>query len=344
MVRESVGICDVTTLGKIDVQGPDAAEFLDRVYANMMSTLKIGRVRYGIMLREDGFVMDDGTCARLDETHFVVTTTTAAAGQVMAHLEFCSQCLWPELDVAILSVTEAWAQFAVAGPRSRDLLAGIVDADLGTDVFPFMACASVEVGGIEGRLFRISFSGELAYEIAVPARYGDALARELHARAAALGGGMYGMEALNVLRIEKGFPTHAELHGRTTADDLGLGRMVSDTKDCIGKVMSQRPGLWGSDREQLVGLRPSEIGATLRAGARLLRRGAARSRANNEGYLTSVCHSPTLGTMIGLGFLKDGRARLGEHVQAVDFMRDGTCLCEVVPLPFLDPEGGRMRG
>ena len=128
MVRGAVGICDVTTLGKIDVQGPDAAEFLDRVYCNTISTLAVGRVRYGLMLREDGFVMDDGTVARLGERHFVVTTTTAAAGQVMAHLEFCAQCLWPGLDVQTISVTEQWAQVAVAGPKARDLLNGLLDA------------------------------------------------------------------------------------------------------------------------------------------------------------------------------------------------------------------------
>ncbi|MEO1314870.1 MAG: sarcosine oxidase subunit alpha, partial [Pseudomonadota bacterium] len=197
MVRSTVGVCDVTTLGKIDVQGPDAAAFLDRVYANMISTLKVGRVRYGLMLREDGFVMDDGTCARLGERHFLITTTTAAAGDVMAHLEFCAQALWPEMDVALMSVTEQWAQFAVAGPQSRAMIDGLVQEEVSDATYPYMGCGPVRIGGVAGRLFRISFSGEHAYEIAVPARFGDALFRELLSRAEALGGGPYGMEALN---------------------------------------------------------------------------------------------------------------------------------------------------
>jgi glycine cleavage system aminomethyltransferase T len=171
----TVGICDVTTLGKIDVQGPDAATFLDRVYTNTMSTLPVGRVRYGLMLREDGFVMDDGTCARLGPTHFLITTTTAAAAQVMAHLEFAAQCLWPDLDVQTISVTEHWSQTAVAGPKSRDLLNGLLAEPVANDTFPWMACGPVILAGIPARLFRISFSGEHAYEVAVPARHGAAL-------------------------------------------------------------------------------------------------------------------------------------------------------------------------
>ena len=176
-VRNAVGVSDVTTLGKIDVQGRDAALLLDRVYANTISTLAVGRVRYGLMLREDGFVMDDGTVARLGERHFLVTTTTAAAGQVMAHLEFCLQCLWPELDAQAVSATEQWAQFAVAGPRSRELVAGVVAGPVDDAAVPFMGCGAAEICGVAGRLFRISFSGERGYELAVPARYGAALLR-----------------------------------------------------------------------------------------------------------------------------------------------------------------------
>ena len=176
-VRDAVGVCDVSTLGKIDIQGPDAAKLLDFVYTNMFSTLKIGRVRYGLMLREDGHVMDDGTTARLGETHFVMTTTTAAAGQVMKHLEFVCQALHPEWDVSLMSVTEQWAQFAVAGPKSRELLDSVLDAPLDDADWPFMACGDVSIAGVPGRLFRISFSGEHAYEVAIPARFGDSLFR-----------------------------------------------------------------------------------------------------------------------------------------------------------------------
>ncbi|MEM9011639.1 MAG: sarcosine oxidase subunit alpha family protein [Pseudomonadota bacterium] len=344
MVRESVGVCDVTTLGKIDVQGPDAATFLDRVYANTFSTLAVGRVRYGLMLREDGFVMDDGTTARLGEQHYLMTTTTGAAGQVMDHLDFAAQVLWPELDVSFISVTEQWAQFAVAGPKARELLSGVIEGPVDDTAFPFMGCGPVTVAGVQGRLFRISFSGELGYEVAVPARFGASLFRELVRRAEALGGGPYGMEALNVLRIEKGFLTHAELHGRTSADDLGLGRMVSAKKDCIGKVMAGRPGLSGPERQQLVGLRPAGPVRKLVAGAHLFSPASQPGPATDDGYLTSVCFSPALGTMIGLGFLRNGRARIGEQVRAVDLLREQDTLCDVVAPQFVDPEGERLRG
>lgn len=344
MVREAVGICDVSTLGKIDIQGPDAAEFLDFVYANTFGTLKVGRVRYGLMLREDGHVMDDGTTARLGENHYVMTTTTAAAGLVMSHLDFVAQALRPDLDVQIVSVTEQWAQFAVAGPKSRELLNGVLDTAIDDDTMPYMGCAPAGVSGVDGRLFRISFSGEHAYEVAVPSRYGESLYRLLLAQAEMLGGGPYGMEALNVLRIEKGFITHAEIHGRTTAFDIGMDRMVSQKKDCIGNALSRRPGLIDEDREQLVGLKPNGASKQLTAGAHLFNPGDKAERVNDQGYVTSVCYSPTLGTMLGLGFLKGGRARIGQTVRLVDHLRGVETLCEVSDPVFFDPEGGRLRG
>ncbi len=344
MVREAVGVCDVSTLGKIDIQGPDAAAFLDFVYCNMFSTLKPGRVRYGLMLREDGHVMDDGTTARWGENHFVMTTTTAAAGLVMRHLEWVHQGLRPDMDVRFISATEQWAQFAVAGPKSRELLNGLLDTPIDSESWPFMACGPVSLMGVQGRLFRISFSGEHAYELAVPARYGDSLFRELVARAEGLGGGAYGMEALNVLRIEKGFITHSEIHGRVTADDIGMGRMVSAKKDCVGKTMSQRPGLSGPEREQLVGLKPVGAVKQLTAGAHLFEQGAEPNRANDHGYITSVGFSPTLGHFVGLGFLLNGRARLGETVKMVDHLREVETTCEVIDPVMFDQDGGRVRG
>ncbi|MEL6913433.1 MAG: sarcosine oxidase subunit alpha family protein [Pseudomonadota bacterium] len=344
MVREAVGICDVSTLGKIDIQGRDAAAFLDFVYANTFSTLKEGRVRYGLMLREDGHVMDDGTCARLGPAHYVMTTTTAAAGPVMQHLEFVAQCLRPELDVSFISVTEQWAQFAVAGPRSRELLNSLLDAPIDDEAWPFMSCGAVTVAGVAGRLFRISFSGEHAYEVAVPARYGDSLFRLLLAQAEALGGGAYGMEALNVLRIEKGHITHAEIHGRTTTFDIGMGRMVSAKKDCVGRTMAARPGLVDETRAQLVGLRPVEAGAELTAGAHLYNEGAAPLAANHQGYVTSVAYSPSLGHHIALAFLAGGRDRTGEVIRCWDGLRGLDAAVEVVSPSFIDPEGSRLRG
>ncbi|SFD47497.1 sarcosine oxidase subunit alpha [Sulfitobacter brevis] len=343
-VRNTVGVCDVSTLGKIDIQGPDAAALLDFVYTNMFSTLKVGRVRYGLMLREDGHVMDDGTCARLGETRYLMTTTTAAAGAVMRHLEFVTQCLHPEWQVKITSVTEHWAQFAVAGPQARTLVNGLLDQPIDNESWPFMACGPATVLGVAGRLFRISFSGEHAYEVAVPARYGASLFGELVRRAEGLGGGAYGMEALNVLRIEKGHITHAEIHGRTTAFDIGMGRMVSDKKDCIGKTMSERPGLMDPEREQLVGLRPIGAVKQLSAGAHLFDSGAEAVAENDQGYVTSVGFSPDVGTFIGLGFVQRGPERYGEAMRMVDHLRGLEAEVEICAPVFVDPEGGRTRG
>jgi len=340
MVREAVGVTEVGTLGKIDVQGPDAAQFLDFVYSNMMSTVKIGRARYGLMLREDGYVMDDGTCARLGEHHYLITTTTAAAGLVMRHMDFVHQAFCADMKVRFISVTEAWAQFAVAGPKARDVLASVCDVpDL-----PFMGCTDLTISGVRGRVFRISFSGEQGYEIAVPTRYGTDLFDRLLAAAEALGGCAYGMEALNVLRIEKGFITHAEIHGRVTADDVGLGKMVSAKKECIGKASSQRPGFTEPGRQQLVGLVPLNPADSLSAGAHLYNQGDPAKREKNQGYVTSVAPSSTLGHWLGLGFLTNGRERHGEVIRLDDGLRDKKVAVRVVDPVFFDPEGGRMRG
>ena len=343
-VRRAVGVCDVSTLGKIDIQGPDAAKLLDFVYTNMFSTLKVGRVRYGLMLREDGFVMDDGTTARLAEQHFVMTTTTAAAGNVMRHLEFVTQALHPEWEVSFTSVTEQWAQFAVAGPKSQELLNSLLDEPVDGESWPFMACGTISLGGVQGRLFRISFSGEHAYEIAVPSRYGASLFDVLVKRAEERGGGAYGMEALNVLRIEKGFITHAEIEGRATAHDIGAAKMISAKKDCIGKTMAGRPGLVDDDRPQLVGLKPVDASQQLTAGAHLFERDAEAVRVNSKGHVSSVAFSPDLGTMIGLGFFARGPERQGEVIRMVDHLRGVETEVEICHPVFLDPEGERVRG
>ncbi|APX12354.1 sarcosine oxidase subunit alpha family protein [Tateyamaria omphalii] len=343
-VRNAVGICDVSTLGKIDIQGPDAAKLLDFIYTNMFSSLKEGRVRYGLMLREDGHVMDDGTTARLGPNHYVMTTTTAAAGQVMRHLEFVSQALHPDWDVRIMSVTEQWAQFAVAGPKSRDLLNGLLDQPIDNDAWPFMSCGPVDVQGVKGRLFRISFSGEHAYELAVPSRYGDSLFRLLVARAEGLGGGAYGMEALNVLRIEKGFITHSEIDGRVTAQDIGMERMLSKKKDFIGATMAQRPGFTEAGRAQLVGLKPVGPVKQLTAGAHIYSDGAEPVAEHDQGYVTSVGFSPTLGHFIGLAFVTDGLSRHGDVLNMVDHVRRIQTRVELCDPVFFDPKGERTRG
>lgn len=344
--RERVGVCDVSTLGKIDVQGPDAGALLDRVYANTFSTLAVGKARYGLMLREDGFVLDDGTTARLADDRYFMTTTTANAVKVMQHLEFCHQCIWPELDVQMVSVTEQWAQYAIAGPRARDVVSELVDpgVDVTNEGFPYLAAGPVSVcGGVEGRLYRLSFSGELAYEIGVPARYGDALIRAIMDAGAPHGIVPYGTEALGVMRIEKGHPAGNELNGQTTAHDLGFGKLLSTKKDFVGRFMAARPALADAARPRLVGVRPVDGGARLRAGAHFVKRDAAASAVTDEGYLTSVAYSPSLGHWIGLGFLSRGPERHGEVIRAVDPVRNGDTRVEVCPPCFIDPQGERLR-
>ena len=340
MVRSAVGVADVSTLGKIDIQGRDAARFLDMAYTNTFSTLPVGRVRYGLMLREDGYVLDDGTTARLGENHFLMTTTTAAAGLVMRHLDFIHQTHCIDWDLRFISVTESWAQFAVAGPKSRALLNAVLDQPVAD--FPFMACGSVTVGGVKARLFRISFSGEEGYEIAVPTRFGESLFRDLVAKAETMGGGPYGMEALNVLRVEKGFITHAEIHGRTTAFDIGMEKMISPKKDCIGKAMAARPGLVGPERQQLVGLK-IVVGTPPCSGAHLFTQGDMVGREQSQGYITSFAHSDLMGACLALGFLKNGRARHGEKIRIVDHLRGLDLLAEVCDPVFHDKEGEKLR-
>ncbi len=346
-VRSAVGVCDVSTLGKIDLQGPDAAEFLNRVYTNAWTNLPVGKARYGLMLREDGFVMDDGTTSRLGAEHFLITTTTANAAKVMQHLEFCQQVLWPDLDLQMTSVTEQWAQLAIAGPRCRDVLRQVIDPDhdLSNEAVPYLAARAVTVGGgIPARLFRISYSGELAYELAVPASYGDATMRAIVAAGRDFGIAPYGTEALAVMRIEKGHVAGNELNGQTTARDLGLGRMMSAKKDYIGRVMAGRAAMHEPQRPILVGFKPVDHAARLHAGAHVIARGKPATAAHDEGYLTSVAYSPTLGHWIGLGLLAHGTDRIGEIVRAVDLVRNADVEVEITSPVFVDPEGARLHG
>jgi sarcosine oxidase subunit alpha len=344
-VRQSVGLCDVSTFGKIDLQGPDAGRFLDFVYINTFSTLPVGKSRYGMMLREDGFVLDDGTVSRLGEHHWLVTTTTANAGRVMQHLEFCAQVLCPDYDFAISSVSDQWAQIAIAGPRARDVLAKIVDGfDLSNEAFPFMGCATVSVcGGIKGRLFRISFSGELAYELAVPAAHGIAVAEALAKAGEPFGVLPYGTEALTMLRVEKGHPAGGELNGQLTARDLGLGKMMSSKKDYIGRVLAGRPALVDPARPILVGLRPRNTDESFNAGSHLLEPDTPRVIENDLGYVTSTAYSPMLGHTIGLGVLQRGHERMGQTVVAYDAVRNKAMMLEVCHPVFYDPENSKVK-
>jgi len=277
----------------------------------------------------------------------VMTTTTANAVLVLRQLEFARQCLWPDLDVHLISTTDGWAQYAVAGPNSRALLAKIVDApfDISNAAFPFMACAALTIcGGTPARLFRISFSGELAYEIAVPARYGKSLMEVLMRAGEEFDAVPYGTEALGVMRIEKGHAAGNEINGQTTAANLGLGGFVSKTKDCIGKVLSQRPELAADDAIRLVGLVPVDRALPLEAGAHFIDRGAVANLDNDQGWMSSVAYSPSLGHSIGLGFVKNGAARKGEILRAVNPVRGREVEVEIVSPHFIDPEGERLRG
>ena len=343
--RKSVGICDVTTLGKIDIQGTDAGAFLDKVYANTFSTLAVGKCRYGLMLREDGIVYDDGTTARMGTHEYVMTTTTANAVTVFRHLEFVRQCLYPDMDVQLISTTEAWAQYSVAGPNARKLLAKIVDQDISDAAFPYMGAGNITVcGGLRARLFRISFSGELAYEIAVPTRYGDALIRRLVEAGEEYDAVVYGTETLGVMRIEKGHVAGNELNGQSTALNMGLGKMVSKKKDSIGMALSQREGLNEPNGYRLVGVKPVNKAQALTAGSHFLEIGAAPVVANDGGWLTSMVYSPHIGSHIALGYLKAGDLKIGKRMRAVNFLNKTDVEIEIVSPHFFDPEGERLRG
>ncbi len=321
--RERVGLCDVSTLGKIDVQGKDAAEFLNRLYCNTFSTLDVGKARYGLMLREDGIVFDDGTTSRLAADHFLMTTTTANAARVMSHMEFCHQAHWPELDVQYVSVTEQWAQMAIAGPKARATLQKIVDkVTLDDTGFPYLAAKEISIlGGMTARLFRISFSGEHAYELAVPADYGNLVARSIMQAGEEFGITPYGIEALSIMRIEKGHVAGGELNGTTTAGDLGLGKMMSSKKDYIGRMMAAREGLTDKNRQCVVGIRPFDAADKIRAGSHILKKEDAPSMAADQGYISSVAWSPMLNMWLGLALLSNGRERHGEVVKIFDGVR-----------------------
>ncbi|MDG2475071.1 MAG: sarcosine oxidase subunit alpha family protein [Paracoccaceae bacterium] len=344
--RTSVGICDVTTLGKIDIKGKDAGEFLNRIYANNFGKLPIGKTRYGLMLREDGIAYDDGTTARFSENHFVMTTTTANAVLVFRNLEFYRQCIWSDFDVHLISTTDMWAQFAVAGPNSRKLLQKIVDKefDISNEKFPFMGCKEITVcDGIIARLFRISFSGELAFELAVPTRYGDSLIRVLMEAGKEFQVTPYGTEALGVMRIEKGHAAGNELNGQTSAQNLGMGRMISKKNDCVGNIMSEREEFDDKDGLRLVGFKPMTRSQQLKAGAHFFSKGKKYNMDTDEGWMTSVAYSPILEHYIGLGYIKNGSNRLGEKVMSVDLLNNQIFEVEIVSPHFLDPEGERLR-
>jgi glycine cleavage system aminomethyltransferase T len=297
------------------------------------------------MLREDGVVMDDGTTSRLAQDHFFMTTTTANAAKIMAHMEFCHQALWPELDAQYVSVSEQWAQMAVAGPKARPTLQKIVDdVTLSDETFPYLAAKEIGIlGGITARLFRISFSGEHAYELSVPADYGNLVARAIMQAGEEFGITPYGIEALSVMRVEKGHVAGGELNGTTTAADLGLGRMMSTKKDYIGRMMAGREGMVAKDREAVVGIRPVDKADRIRAGSHLLKKADAPSLAGSQGYITSVAYSPMLGYWLGMALLKNGRERHGEIVKVFDGLRNIHMYAEICDPMHYDKENKKLH-
>ena len=346
VVRSCVGLCDVTSLGKIAVQGVDASEFLNRIYTNPFAKLPIGKARYGIMLRDDGMVMDDGTTWRLSESDYFMTTTTAHAGKVMAWLEELLQTRWQNLKVHVTSVSEQWAGCAIAGAQARAVLAACVEEVevVGNEALPFMGVVETSFkGGIRCRIARISFSGEMGYEVYVPSDYATAMMDELWAVADKLGGCLYGLEALGALRIEKGHVTGAELDGRVTIDDAGLGKMASPNKFFIGSALRQRDELVRQDRAQLVGIFPKNRNDTFNAGAILCR--SEQISGLGDGWITAVTYSPALGHWIGLGFIAGGyKAWHERRVSAADPVRHATTEVEIVSPHMVDPSGERMHG
>jgi sarcosine oxidase subunit alpha len=347
-VRTNVGVVDVSTLGKIELQGKDAAEFLNRVYINRWDTLAVGRCRYGVMLREDGIVLDDGTTSRLAATHYLMTTTTANAITVMQHLERLLQVDWPDLEVHLASVTEQWSAAAVSGPKARDVLTHLVDIDVSNAAFPFLAVAECRLraaaGPIPARLFRISYSGELAYEAHVLADRGRAMWDALIAAGEPFGLMPYGTEAMSTLRIEKGHVVIGqEADGRTTADDLGMGKLVSPAKWCIGKPLLDRPALKTAERWQLVGL-TAQGGAPMPRAAKIVADPDRALPNPMQGHVTSWCWSPNRDAWIALALVANGRARHGETLWAVSPLANARVRVKVGPPCFIDLDGERLRG
>jgi sarcosine oxidase, subunit alpha len=345
--RTGVAMMDASTLGKIDLQGPDAGTFLDRVYTNAFAKLKVGSCRYGVMCRVDGMVFDDGVTSRLAEDRFHMTTTTGNAAPVLEHLEEWLQTEWPDLRVRATSVTEQWATIAVVGPRSRDVVGRLApDLDVSAEAFPFMTWRDALVDGIAARVFRISFSGELAYEINVPSWHGPAIWEAVVAAGEPLGITPYGTEAMHVLRAEKGYPIIGqETDGTVTPQDLGMDWVVSKTKAFIGSRSHRRADNGRPDRKQLVAVLPVDRDALIPEGNQLVAWGTDLSRIPVPmiGHVTSFYRSAALGRTFGLGLVRGGAVRHGETVCAP--LDDGSVVEATLADPVVfDPENRRRDG
>jgi sarcosine oxidase subunit alpha len=350
--RNSVGLLDASTLGKIIVKGPDAGRFMDMLYTNVMSSLKPGKCRYGLMCSENGFLMDDGVVARLDEETFLVHTTTGGADRIHAHMEDWLQCEWWDWKVYTANVTEQWAQIAVVGPKARALLEKIgADVDLSREALPFMAWAEGRIGGFDARVFRISFSGELSFEIAVPASQGRAFWDKLLEAGAEFGATPYGTEALHVMRAEKGFIMIGdETDGTVIPQDLGLDWAISKKKDdYLGKRAQARSHMTDPARWKLVGLETLD-GSVLPDGSYAVADGVNENgQGNTQGRVTSTYYSPTLGRGIAMGLVLNGPDRMGEVIEFNTTKRGAkgegfkTVKARIVSPVFYDPEGEKQN-
>jgi sarcosine oxidase subunit alpha len=342
--RTGVGILDASTLGKIDVHGPDAAEFLNRIYTNAWMKLGVGRCRYGLMLKDDGFVMDDGVTTRIAEDRFHMTTTTGGAAGVLSWMEEHLQTEWPELKVRLTSVTEQWAVATIGGPKSRELLAKLTDLDLSVEAFPFMSMKEGTVAGLPVRVFRISFTGELSFEINVPRRYGRALWEALMAAGAPFDITPYGTEAMHVLRAERGFIiVGQDTDGSVTPVDLGMDWIVSKAKpDFIGKRGLARPDLLSEDRKQLVGLLTEDPKEVLPEGGQIVEHVKAKPPMDMLGHVTSSYYSPNAGRSIAMALVKGGHKRHGETLFVP--LSGRTVKVTVGEPVFFDKEGSRKDG
>jgi sarcosine oxidase subunit alpha len=344
-VREAAGVFDASTLGKIEVVGPDAAEFLNLMYTNAWDNLKPGRCRYGIMLRDDGFVYDDGVVGRLAEDRFHVTTTTGGAPRVLHHMEDYLQTEFPHLNVWLTSTTEQWAVIAVQGPKAREIIAPLVEGiDLSNEAFPHMSVAEGRICGVPTRLFRMSFTGELGFEVNVPADYGQAVWEAIWARAEPMGACAYGTETMHVLRAEKGYIiVGQDTDGTLTPDDAGLSWAVSKKKqDFVGIRGMKRPDLVKEGRKQLVGLLTKDPQVVLEEGAQIVADPNEPKPMTMLGHVTSSYWSPNCGRSIALAVVAGGRARLGQTLYVP--MADRTIAVEVSDMVFFDKEGGRLHG
>ncbi len=341
--RNAVGILDASTLGKIDIAGPDASELLNRVYTNAWKQLAIGRCRYGLMCTEDGMVFDDGVTTRLGENHYMMSTTSGNAARVLAWLEEWLQTEWPELKVYVNSVTESWATAAISGPLARALLGELTGIELSNDAFPHMSVHGARVAGIPARVFRVSFTGETSFEINVPASRGLALWTALMDAGETFGITPFGTEAMHVLRAEKGFIIAGqETDGTVTPMDLGMAWAVSKKKDFIGKRSLSRVDTARADRKQLVGLLTENPREVLPEGAQIVSELKDRPPMPMIGHVTSSYHSANLGRSIALALVKGGRGRMGEQIHVP--LIGGTISATIADPVFFDPEGTRLHG